>query len=321
DRYLPQNRGDAAVVHYTNSKPWFRFASRELVSKDDRSRARRDERQYSISFGMWHDSYHRLAGDRIRAAHSALMAEHLDALAGSRSGTDAVLIGNGPSLSRTNLELLSDRVSVAFNWFVNHDGFDDIAVDHLMVMSHMFFGGWHTVEPAFPDGFLESLAARSHRPTLWFPFYFRHLIDGTPELDGYDVRYLLLEKPFKSFVEELGYLKTDLRDFLSDGRTGVLTAGFPLALHLGCSSVALVGCDASYGRADGGDYFYADAAHTSRSTETGSLHSAWADGGAAHLCYAAALREAESRGVEFVDATVEGYLEALPKVEIAGLRR
>lgn len=321
DRFLPLNRGDASIIHYTNAKPWFRFASGELVSADERKRSRDDERAYANTFGMWHDTYRRLAGRLRLSQFDAAMGEHLDSLSGTGAGRDVVLIGNGPSLARSDLTVFDDHIRVAFNWFVNHEEFDDVAVDHLMVMSHMFFGGWHTVDPQFPEGFLDALLSHTHRPTLWFPFYFQHLIEATPELADHDVRYLLLEKPFKQFVEQLGYVRTDLRDHLSDGRTGVLTAGVPLALHLGCREIVLVGCDASYGRAGDGDYFYAASAHTSKSTNEESLHNAWGDGGAAHACYAAAVRETQRLGVGFVDATLDGYLTAVPKRQIPGLRR
>lgn len=320
DRFMPAQRGDASIVHYTGAKPWFTFASNDLVSDDERRRSRRDHRQYAFTFARWHESFRRQVGARRRANFVERMGGHLEELRDSAAGRSVVLIGNGPSLARTDMELFSDHVRIGFNWFVNHPDFDDIQLDHLMVMSHMFFGGWHTVDPAFPVGFLEALTSHEHRPTLWFPDYFRPLVESTPELDPYDVRYLLLEKPFKQFVEQIGFLRIDLTDFLSDGRTGVLTAGLPLAMHLGSTEVILVGCDASYGSTAGGDYFYESARHTSKSTATSTLHSAWAEGGAAHACYEAAVREATSRGVLFRDATVDGMLTAVPKVEVTGLR-
>lgn len=321
DRYMPSRHADAAVVHYTNTKPWYSFASRDLVSSDERRRASRDSKQFRVSYSIWHSTYSQLAGARRRSMFTAQMGNVLDQLRDSARGKSAALIGNGPSLLKTNLAALDGRIRIAFNWFVNHPKFDEVAIEHLMIMSHMFFGGWHTTNPAFPDGFLEKLTSWSHRPTLWFPFYFRSLIEQTPELATYDVRYLLLEKPFKSFAEDLGYLSVDLYDHLTDAHTGVLTAGLPLAMHLGCHEVALVGCDASYGRsANMGDYFYPTAHHTSRSTTTASLHTAWADNGVGQYCYQLALKAAEERGVSFRDATLDGLLSVLPKQEIPGLR-
>ena len=91
-------------------------------------------------------------------------------------------------------------------------------------------------------------------------------------------------------------------------------------MHLGCDDVVLVGCDASYGSAGAGDYFYAADRHTSKSTDESTLHAAWAEGGAAHACYEVAAREAERRGVTFCDATIDGMLTAVPKCEVPGLR-
>lgn len=319
DRYLPEHRGDASIIHYTNAKPWFRFASRELVDDEERQRSADDHRQYDFTFARWHETYRREVGRLRRQQFDEVMSDHLLSLRDAAGGRGAVLIGNGPSLAKTDLSVLSNRVSMAFNWFVHHDRFDEIEVDHLMVMSHMFFGGWHTVDPSFPDGWIERLVEWRHRPTLWFPYYFRPLIDTTEALERFDVRYLLLEKPFKHFVEQLGYLPTRLDDFLGDGRTGILTAGLPLALHLGCSDIVLVGCDASYGNEGSNDYFYAEGLHTSKSTRTSSLHSAWAQGGVAHACYETAVRETQRLGVAFADATIDGRLTAVPKRSIDGL--
>ena len=227
DRYLagPARRRRDRALH--RSQTVVHVRQRELVSEEDRHRSIHDHAEYPYTFARWNETYRRLVGARRRSSFRATMGDHLDGLRDSRAGRGAVLLGNGPSLQRTNLGAVSDRVRIGFNWFVNHDRFDEVQVDHLMVMSHMFFGGWHTVDPAFPPGYLDALTGHGHRPTLWFPFYFEPLIAATPELQGFDVRYLLLEKPFKQFAEQLGYLRTNLTDFLSDARTGVLTAGLP----------------------------------------------------------------------------------------------
>jgi len=113
--------------------------------------------------------------------------QDLEALRGTRSDQPAVLIGNGPSLKQTDLSLFDGFEKFVFNWFVHHEDFDRVAPDHLVLASHMFYGGWHTARPSIPPSFLAALTAHAHRPRIWTSYYFRDLIEATPELAGYDV--------------------------------------------------------------------------------------------------------------------------------------
>ncbi len=317
--YYPDALSQVSVLHMTAAKPWYAFLHTGLLEDDDLDAYKKTRKQFPQTFAAWDASYVRTLGRARRRAFLAAMAGELDRLKGSTAGRTAVMIGNGPSLNRTDLSGLDDCVAFAFNWFVNHPNFDEIKPDHLVLASHMFFGGWNTVDPRFPDGFLDALLKHQHKPTLWTSFYYKSYIDQIEELKDYKINYVLFEKPFKKHGDELGWINLDVTSFLSDNRTGVLTMGVPLASHFGCTRIALVGCDSNYTKNASGDYFYAQKRHTSLSTRQASLEMTWQKGGPGPRCYQFALEQLRARGIELVDATVGGTLDVLPKADLRQL--
>lgn len=317
--YYPEFLGQVSVLHMTAAKPWYSFLHTSLLEEDDLDACKKTRKQFPQTFAAWDATYVRTLGRARRGAFLDAMGDELDRLKGTASGRTAVMIGNGPSLNRTDLSNLDGCVKVAFNWFVNHPEFDDIKPDHLILASHMFFGGWNTVDPHFPDGFLDALLGHTHKPTLWTSFYYKEYIDKIEALQDYKINYFLFEKPFKKHGDELGWINLDLSSFLSDNRTGVLTAGVPLATHLGCRRIVLVGCDSNYTRNAGGDYFYAQKRHTSLSTRQTSLEMTWQKGGPGPRCYQFALEQLRALGIELIDGTVGGTLDVLPKGDLQQL--
>ncbi|MFI7585658.1 glycosyltransferase [Spongisporangium articulatum] len=316
DKHFPDVLPDVALLHMTGPKPWYVFSDQNLVRSDERERLAKVQPAGRASFALWNQLY--LGGitrSRINSFHAECGPDLAD-LAGTAAGRPAVLIGNGPSLQVTDLTPFEGFEKFAFNWFVHHDRFDEIRPDHLVLASHMFYGGWHTTRPAFPAEFLTVLTAHEHRPRLWTSYYFKDLVEATPELSGYDVSYFLFEKPFKVPVGRRGEVGLDLLAPLTDANTGVLTAGVPIALHLGSRDLVLVGCDSDYSSASG-SYFYAAESHTSRTTDEGQLVRTWAAGGPGQHGYARYAEELSTRGVTLRDATVGGKLTVLPRIELA----
>lgn len=316
EMHFPEELHNVSVLHVTGAKPWYRFTNEHLLNEEDRVGYRRARVEFARSFALWDFTYRReLARIRVRS-FLATMGRHLDEMQGAAEGRPCVLIGNGPSLSRTDLSRFDGYVKMGFNWFVHHEDFDEVAVDHLVLSSHMFFGGWHTPEPRFPDGFLEALRAHRHRPVIWVSFFFREYIEASGVLDDYEVRYLLFEKPLKAPLEQVGRARMDIRSFLLDAHTGVLTAGVPLAVHLGCSAIVLTGCDSNYSQAPAGDYFYADTAHTSPTTNYARLTDTWLADGPGPYCYRLILEALKEMGIPFRDATIGGALQVVPKLSM-----
>jgi lipopolysaccharide biosynthesis glycosyltransferase len=315
DNYFPEIAKDVAILHITGAKPWYEFADRELVTESDLENFRLLRKRSPVTLAEWNDTYFpAIAQTRIRS----FRAEHgpeLESLRGSRSDRPAVLIGNGPSLKKTDLSVFEGFEKFVFNWFVHHDDFDQVAPDHLVLASHMFFGGWHTANPSIPPTFLAALTSHSHRPRIWTSYYFKDLIEQTPELAGYDISYFLFEKPFKQNVTRMGAVGLDLLSPLTDAHTGVLTAGVPIGLHLGCTSLVLVGCDADYSSA-AGSYFYDAGMHASKTTDESHLVGTWSAEGTGQYAYSRVAQVVAERGIRLMDATVGGRLTVLEKIPL-----
>ena len=300
------------VLHYMGPKPWL---TKEFVEDHEAEvsqptsltyhtpwRAMYRELLYQKRLGLYREQLQKTRTAPVRTGQSALP-------------DTCLIIGNGPSISRTDLLKLPPVEKFCFNWFILHEDFDRIAPDHLVLASHMFFGGWNGLSPVFPPDFLEALRAKKHRPVVWAPFYFKPLFDRLELQKEFECQFFLFEKPFKQFIERAGYGRTNLEGFLMDGRTAALNAAIPIACHLGFTRVVLVGCDCSYQQqATATDYFYSEAAHTSARLSNDTLRDLWAPGGPGQFSYALVSRQMQEEGRVLLDATVGGHLDTVAKL-------
>jgi lipopolysaccharide biosynthesis glycosyltransferase len=311
--FCPDHLSDVSILHFTGAKPWYAFLHKELLAEGEQASYRDAESSFRTEFALWRNRYiPALLRERTRQFHRDCASDH-EGLRGSALGRPTVLIGNGPSLSRTNLNDFRGYEKIAFNWFVHHDDFDDVRVDHLVLASHMLFGGWQTPNPQLPESFLSALLARQHRPRLWASYTFKPYLEQLAELKDYSISYFFFEKPFKRSISDTGHPEFDLRHPLVDANTGVLTAGVPIALHLGCRDIVLTGCDSNY-RSTAGSYFYPESEHSSKTTKKPTLLKTWAKGGAGHYGYEVTHKALRERGIAFYDATRNGNLTSLPKI-------
>lgn len=318
--HCPDNLADVSVLHFTGPKPWYGFLHNELLAEGERAAYQDAEARFRTEFALWRANYiPALLRERTRQFHRDCAGD-LDGLRSNAVGRPAVLIGNGPSLSRTNLNDFRGYEKIAFNWFVHHNDFDQVQVDHLVLASHMLFGGWQTPEPALPQSFIAALLKRRHRPRLWASYYFKPYLEQLEELKDYSISYFFFEKPFKRSISDTGLPEFDLHHPLVDANTGVLTAGVPIALHLGCRDIVLTGCDSNY-RSTSGSYFYPESEHTSKTTRKTTLLKTWAKGGPGHYGYDVTHKALRERGVTLYDATRNGSLQAIPKMTSAQARR
>jgi lipopolysaccharide biosynthesis glycosyltransferase len=319
DKHFPDLLADVALLHMTGPKPWYDFSDQDLVSADDRERLKGAKAGSRSTFAIWNQQYLSSITSARVASFQAECGPALAAAAGTAAGRPAVMIGNGPSLKVTDLSVFTGFETFVFNWFVHHDDFDEVAPDHLVLASHMFFGGWHTTRPSIPPEFLTALTAHTHRPRIWTSYYVKDLIEATPELAGYDVSYFLYEKPFKAPISRHGEYGLDLMNPLTDANTGVLTAGIPIALHLGARTVVLVGCDSNYSSTSG-SYFYDAGQHASRTTNETLLLNTWTADGTGQFSYQRMVAQLAAREVRLFDATVDGSLTVVPKLPLDQVR-
>jgi hypothetical protein len=311
--------GLVSIIHLTGSKPWYEFINESLLTPGEKDEENVTDAERGI-FLLWHQDYRRnLLASRLAAYREDCTADHAGLAGRCAEKKPVALIGNGPSISRTDLDAFDGFEKFVFNWFVNHEDWDKVAPDHLVIASHMIFGGWHTPRPKLPPEYLDALLAHSHRPRLWFPYYFKAYVDGIPELQPYEISYFFFEKPFKQRVGRTGRVELSLSEPLVDCNTGVITAGMPIAVLLGARDIVLVGCDSNYASTQG-TYFYAADRHASATTRKESLLATWSADGEGFYAYAVAQKALEQRGIRLADATLDGNLTMLPKLSLAEVR-
>jgi hypothetical protein len=330
-RFLDRSRGGdtsfVRLVHFTGDKPWFHrdYMDPALIPPGGGERAPRA----AIWRGIAHGALGRLRQRRYQQeiaqpGYFAPQQARPEPPPGD-ARPDCMMIGNGPSLARTDLGELAGIETFAFNWFVLHPDYDQVRPDHLVLGSHMLFGGWQTRRPKLPEAFVDALKGWSWRPVIWTSFYFREHLQELGLTEAFDIRYVLFEKPHKVFFDVAGHAPLDVDGQLGDGRTGVLSVALPVALRMGFRRIGLVGCDSNYnlpGASSGGrkgNYFYDPALHVSRETAVESLTAVWAEDGPGLFAYERAQAYLADLGGGFVDYTLEGRLP-LPKGRFADLR-
>jgi lipopolysaccharide biosynthesis glycosyltransferase len=313
-KYLEGRTEFLSIVHFAGPKPW-------LIKEFIEDKFVVDTPSKSVTYHeLWRTKYRRLKLENRLSQFERFSNESLRKSPCKNSSKACLLIGNGPSINKVDFSRLHGFEKITFNWFVNYDGFDDVAPDHLVIASHMFFGGWIIQAPTFPEGYLEKLRSKKHKPVIWAPFYFKNLFKILGLEDEFECNYLLFEKPFKSFIDHKGWTALDPHGFLDDGRTGVLSFGVPMTKLLGYSDTILLGCDSNYNRTGTeANYFYENSEHTSLSTNKESLTNTWLEGGAGQYCYEVVrgCLEAEGRGI--TDATIDGALVNIPKMNVEDL--
>jgi hypothetical protein len=323
-KYLDQYRaGDLSfvrMVHFAGYKPWFdpHFINRNMIPERDEA---------AVMPAVWQDLCSTVYG-RVRQAQYTRETARVGYFAPAQTPRDfrgkktAMFVGNGPSLQKTDLTRFETFETFVFNWFVLHPEFDAFKPNHLCLASHMFFGGWHTQEPSIPQNFLDALRSRSWKPVIWTSFYFREYIEQTNVLDGYDVRYVLFEKPQKNFIDATGLSNLNPKGFVQDGRTGVLSVALPVAYEMGYRQFGLVGCDSNYNQTEkskkDGNYFYDKAKHTSLETTANSLTETWTIDGPGFFAYRRQQEALAAQGGGLVDFTIDGSLP-LPKGDLRDL--
>ncbi|SFR15645.1 glycosyltransferase [Poseidonocella sedimentorum] len=322
-KYLDGLRGGSTafvrMVHFAGYKPWFDalYTEADLIP---------EESGHAVRPTVWRNLCHDVLGRlRQRQYHQTLAAApaYFTPKSPGRQidGEPACFfIGNGPSLNQTDLGLLAGFETFAFNWFIHHEMFDELKPDHLVLGSHMLFGGWQTQDPKLPESYLGVLRSKAHKPVLWTSFYFREYFEMHGIDQEFDIRYVLFEKPQKDFIDVTGATNMDTDGFTHDGRTGVLSVATPIALKMGYRRIGLVGCDSNYNQTAEreSNYFYDKSLHASLETTQKSLTATWTEHGPGFFAYLRVEQELQRLGGGFLDCTIDGALP-LPKGKLEDL--
>ena len=247
--------------------------------------------------------------------------DQIQSLAGRHAGKRCFIIGNGPSLNEQDLSFLRDEVTLVSNWFVNAGQYAQIDPKYYCVSSHEMFGGWNKPDPFLNQDFYLAMQKKARGAHKFFSFAFKDYIREAGLFLDEKVNYLLFERP-KRLVDEVGEINLDLTRQLDDGYTVIQTMCVPLAVHLGCTEIYLIGCDCNYGIQKADDpkqYCYDSKLHTTATTKFVSLERIWAENGPVFQSYSILGETLRSRGIKLFNATHGGRLEVLPRADYRSL--
>lgn len=255
--------------------------------------------------------------------------QRLERLAGSYTGQRCFIMGNGPSLNQTPLELLESDYVWGFNRC--HLLFDRIS--------------WR---PAF-------YTAVDNRVVPDTAAEINSLIDALPETlfffpVEYRIRRLLKPRPNTHWFEQVkmdpslgasGYFSVDPTDFLRTPNTVTITA-LQLAVYMGFDPIYLIGCDTSYTIPEGvlaegegqdpgtGEHIDGYNLTSLRDNDPNHFDPTYFGKGAKWHApnvngmiygYQCAREICEGLGVRVFNATVGGQLEVFPRVAFETLFR
>jgi hypothetical protein len=253
--------------------------------------------------------------DQVRGLHRVLELTTPDNLKATRNRFDALrrmirergtrrvfVIGNGPSLKKTDLALLANEVTIGFNGIFLHESFTPtiyIVEDHLVA----------------EDRAKEIHAYRC--PVKLFPSYLAYCIEPQENT------IFLNHRPRISYPVDTDF-SADAGRISYTGGTVTYT-GLQVAASLGVEEIVLIGVDASYKvhnveRSDS----YGTGVLTSKEADSNHFDPRyfgkgfrWHDPNVHTMlqAYRKAREHARDRGIRIVNATIGGQLEVFPRVD------
>jgi hypothetical protein len=162
---------------------------------------------------------------------------HNEDLKNRHAGRRAFVIGNGPSLGRQDLRPLANEITIGANSFYKHPHADAVRLKYLCIGDASFMTDepksvtWHRlIEEHLPDTEL-----------ILHPDA-RHLIARHGLYAKHKIRYFHrgIGQPIAELVE------LDLNRPINVGVTTGSMLCIPLAIHLGCTEIYLMGFDANW---------------------------------------------------------------------------
>lgn len=233
---------------------------------------------------------------------SAERFTHLKAWIRARGVRRVFVIGNGPSLKKTDLSLLKDEITIGFNGIFLHDDFTPtiyVVEDHLVAEDRV-----------------KEIHAY-HCPVKIFPSYLGYCIE--PQ----DNTIFLNHRPRISYPVDTDF-SADAGRISYTGGTVTYT-GLQIAASLGVEEIVLIGVDASYKvhNVDRSET-YGTGVLTSKEDDTNHFDPRyfgkgyrWHDPNVHTMlqAYRKAREYGRDKGMRIVNAGIDGELEVFPRVD------
>lgn len=231
-------------------------------------------------------------------------------------GESCWIIGNGPSINKTDLLKLKDKPTFVANSFVTHKDFFNISPTYYVATNPRFLQSEFLIEDALP-------VLRASKTTVFLGCSAKHRI-----VEKSDSIYFLDTTESPLFVEA-GYNLDVTKTLLGTRVSVIIQAIIPLAIHMGFKDIYLVGCDCDYGNLEFGKthFFgfgegypnlrriYDRSIATFPQFYQGRENTSKLIGEQSNEEYLLVYRKAAELGVKIYNCTVGGKLDVIPRIE------
>jgi hypothetical protein len=235
-------------------------------------------------------------------------SQRLKAMRGKYKGEDCFLIGTGPSLNDTNLNLIRDKnifgvneLYLGFEGFglptpqfyglSDGDGFDHYGTDVLTLDSQVFLTRSCEIKYLRNYDIYHKLVKKE-------PILLRSLLPEMVPPDG------------RPYEEGSNMFSIDPTKGIYSGWTVIMDIGLQVCYYLGFSRVILLGCDMDFLKRD---HFYEPSHHEPLEDPLKCLGAKWSH------CYNICKEAWEEDGREIINATVGGKLEVFKREKLEEL--
>jgi len=163
------------------------------------------------------------------------------------NGERIFIIGNGPSIQKTNLlKLQTEKKMVVSNFYLNKDK-DMIKPDYYCFTQFPQNNIWNE---AFKISYLNEIGKKGGNPQFFFNISEKRYIEQCRCFDDKNVNYMYLSNLNESFYEEI-----DLTEKIMEGRSVSIDC-LQWAIYMGFKEIYLVGIEHSEIITGQYDYFY-----------------------------------------------------------------
>lgn len=234
-------------------------------------------------------------------------------------GKRAFIVANGPSIAEQDLALLKDEITYTMSGIWKHPLIDEgWEPSYYCLADPVFFEekeGFDSIK-----NFFENIRKKMKKTIFFMPFPAKKSIEKNHLLDGLNINYVQFDGNLASTNKKALDLTAN-----TPGVQSVAQMGLELAIYMGCNPIYLLGFDHDWLSKRGMDrHFYQGKTLENHTKAHGNLDKlGYKEDLIACLAlwngYEAALKIAEKRNINILNATCGGFLDVFPRVDYEDL--
>jgi len=232
-------------------------------------------------------------------------------------GKRCFIIGNGPSISSQNLELMHNEITFAMNGFWKHPVVDKWQPNYFLLADPVYFDGSETM-----NNFFLNLRKKINRSEFFIPLSGKDVVEWNYLLPSERTNYV----QFFGSLSKVAINKIDLTKIVP-GVQSVSQFAILTAIYMGCNPIYLIGLDHDWLAHRGIDkHFYQGKTIENHSIAHGDLNeipykvilndvmNLWEG-------YEVLMKIANKKSIMIFNATHGGFLDVFPRVRYESLFR